>query len=133
MIAFFGRFCHNDGMGPIARFYPLENMPMPLHPWSAASLLGPICLPALLLLSLAPGQAAGDVAATDLPAVEELRLETSDGIRIAGWYYPSPGDARAYSGAPPPRQGRIARCHRIDIAARTREYGHTPATGRNCS
>ena len=57
---------------------------------------GRLCAAALLLLASAPKSLAADAAAV-VPeqAVEELRLETSDGIRIAAWYYPVPDDAKA--------------------------------------
>jgi pimeloyl-ACP methyl ester carboxylesterase len=57
---------------------------------------GRLCVAALLLLSSAPESLAADAAAVAPDqAVEELRLETSDGIRIAAWYYPVPDDAKA--------------------------------------
>jgi len=59
-------------------------------------LLGSLCVAALLLLPAATVCRAAD--ATDAAtgqAVEELRLETSDGIRIAAWYYPAPDGVKA--------------------------------------
>jgi pimeloyl-ACP methyl ester carboxylesterase len=59
-------------------------------------LFGPLCLAATLLLLLPPESRADEVAAVaTAQAVQELRLETSDGIRIAAWYYPAPTDAKA--------------------------------------
>ena len=57
---------------------------------------GRLCAAVLLLLGIAPESRSAEVAtvATE-QAVEELRLETSDGIRIAAWYYPVPDDAKA--------------------------------------
>jgi pimeloyl-ACP methyl ester carboxylesterase len=100
MIAFSRRFCHNDETSPVSRLSPSENMPMPLHPRSCFSLVGPFRPPAVLILSLLlwftpEGGAADEAATTAAAAVEELRLETSDGIRIAAWYYPAPEEARA--------------------------------------
>lgn len=48
------------------------------------------CASILLLLSLASpeSRAADATAVTPDQSPEELRLETSDGIRIAAWYYP---------------------------------------------
>ena len=54
------------------------------------------------LIVLAPGllacprevRSAETAAATIAPRVEELRLETSDGIRIAAWFYPAPDGAK---------------------------------------
>jgi hypothetical protein len=57
---------------------------------------GRLCVAALLLLPAAPACRAAEAAApTTGETVEELRLETSDGIRIAAWYYPAPEDAKA--------------------------------------
>ena len=57
---------------------------------------GRLCVAALLVLPAAPAcQAAEAAAPTTGEAVEELRLETSDGIRIAAWYYPAPADTKA--------------------------------------
>lgn len=53
--------------------------------------LGRLCLTAPLLLASAVEGRAADVATEH--TVEELRLETSDGIRIAAWYYPAAEDA----------------------------------------
>jgi dienelactone hydrolase len=51
---------------------------------------------ALLLLPAAPACRAAEAAAPATgETIEELRLETSDGIRIAAWYYPAPEDAKA--------------------------------------
>ena len=64
-------------------------------------LFRPLGLPALILflvcslLVSSDGRAADGDSATAAPAVEELRLETSEGIRIAAWYYPAPAEAKA--------------------------------------
>lgn len=56
--------------------------------------LGRLCLTAPLLLASAPDSRAAEVATVEtVHTVEELRLETSDGIRIAAWYYPAAEDA----------------------------------------
>jgi len=68
-------------------------MPLPVTlsmPW-----FGPLCVAALLLVSAAESWAAEVAATASGQAVEELQLETSDGIRIAAWYYPVPEDAKA--------------------------------------
>ena len=68
-------------------------MPLPVTlsmPWC-----GPLCVAALLLVSAAESWAAEVAATASGQAVEELQLETSDGIRIAAWYYPVPEDAKA--------------------------------------
>lgn len=57
---------------------------------------GRLCVAALLLLPAARACRAAEAAAPATgETVEELRLETSDGIRIAAWYYPAPEDAKA--------------------------------------
>jgi alpha-beta hydrolase superfamily lysophospholipase len=59
-------------------------------------LCGRLCVAVLLVLFSARGSWAVEAAAVAAgPTVEELRLETSDGIRIAAWYYPAPEDAKA--------------------------------------
>jgi pimeloyl-ACP methyl ester carboxylesterase len=69
---------------------------MALHVRSCLRLCRHLCLPVLLLLSLATaGRAEDGAAVATAPSVEELRLETSDGIRIAAWYYPPPEEAKA--------------------------------------
>jgi pimeloyl-ACP methyl ester carboxylesterase len=56
--------------------------------------LGRLCLTASLLLASAPDSRAAEVATVATEhTVEELQLETSDGIRIAAWYYPAAEDA----------------------------------------
>lgn len=67
---------------------------------SCSTSCGQFCLSSILLLALvfgcAPEVGAADEASTAaVPAAEELRLETSDGIRIAAWYYPVAEGARA--------------------------------------
>lgn len=55
-----------------------------------------LCMAALLLTFCGTASRAADSAvAAPEQAAEELQLETSDGIRIAAWYYPVPGDAKA--------------------------------------
>lgn len=55
-----------------------------------------LCLAFLLLPSSASVSRAAETAtASPVKAAEELRLETSDGIRIAAWYYPAPEQAAA--------------------------------------
>lgn len=57
---------------------------------------GRLCMAALMLLSSAPVSWAVEApTASPGKTVEELRLETSDGIRIAAWYYPAPAEAAA--------------------------------------
>jgi len=57
--------------------------------------LGRFCLVAPLLLLSAPEiVAAEDAAVVPGQTMEELRLETSDGIRIAAWYYPAAENAK---------------------------------------
>lgn len=57
--------------------------------------IGRLCLTgSLLLWSDLEGRAAEAIAAVSEKTVEELRLETSDGIRIAAWYYPAAEDAK---------------------------------------
>jgi pimeloyl-ACP methyl ester carboxylesterase len=57
---------------------------------------GRLCVAALLLLPAAPACRVAEAAAPATgETIEELRLETSDGIRIAAWYYPAPEDAKA--------------------------------------
>jgi alpha-beta hydrolase superfamily lysophospholipase len=69
---------------------------MALHMRSCLRLFRLLCLTALLLLSLAPGGRADDGApVATAQDVEELRLETSDGIRITAWYYPAPKEVKA--------------------------------------
>jgi pimeloyl-ACP methyl ester carboxylesterase len=56
---------------------------------------GRLCVATLLMLSAPESRAAEVAAAPTAQTVEELQLETSDGIRIAAWYYPVPDDAKA--------------------------------------
>jgi len=68
-------------------------MPMPMP--------APMSVPGLMLGLLCIVMAAGNTAVSAAAAaateqtVEELRLETSDGIRIAAWHYPAPKEAKA--------------------------------------
>ena len=68
-------------------------------PLRQMSVLMPVHMLGLGLISLlmAAGDAGVSVAAAAATeeAVEELRLETSDGIRIAAWHYPAPKEAKA--------------------------------------
>jgi dienelactone hydrolase len=69
---------------------------MPLSERFPMRLLARLCLAAPLLLPLPlPSIAAEPATAAGEPTVEELRLETSDGIRIAAWYYPVAKEAKA--------------------------------------
>jgi len=54
-----------------------------------------LCAAALMLPAASVSWAADIADAATGQAVEELRLETSDGIRIAAWYYPAPEAAKA--------------------------------------
>jgi len=64
--------------------------------WMPVKVLGRFCLAAPLLLASATEiRAAEATAVTPRQSVEELQLETSDGIRIAAWYYPAAEDAKA--------------------------------------
>lgn len=57
---------------------------------------GRLCVAVVLLLGIASESRAAEASGVAAEAtVEELRLETSDGIRIAAWYYPVPQDAKA--------------------------------------
>jgi dienelactone hydrolase len=56
---------------------------------------GRLCVATLLMLPAPESRAAEVAAASTGQTVEELQLETSDGIRIAAWYYPVPDDATA--------------------------------------
>jgi len=58
--------------------------------------LSRLCLAVpLLLCSDVEGRAAEAIAPVSEETVEELRLETSDGIRIAAWHYPAADNAKA--------------------------------------
>jgi len=71
-------------------------MPMALPMTPPIQWAGRLCVAALLLLRPAPVSTAAEATAVSSgEAVEELRLETSDGIRIAAWYYPAPEAAKA--------------------------------------
>jgi len=64
--------------------------------WMPVKVLGRFCLAAPLLLASATEiRAAEATAVSPRQSVEELQLETSDGIRIAAWYYPAAEDAKA--------------------------------------
>jgi len=88
MIAFFGRFCHNDGIVPGLFPLRLEGIPMGILVRSSRR----FCVG--LFLAIAGGMFGG-VVGIAADAVEELRLETSDGIPIAAWYYPPPEETKA--------------------------------------
>jgi len=68
---------------------------MPLPMTLSMRWCGRVCVATLLLLSAPENRAAEVAAAPTGQTVEELQLETSDGIRIAAWYYPVPDDAKA--------------------------------------
>jgi len=71
--------------------HPMGIRPMALskRPWcpSLSPIVPAVFLTALALWALA-SPAVGNADPQTDPGVEELRLETSDGIRIAAWYYP---------------------------------------------
>lgn len=68
---------------------------MPLPMTLSMRWYGRLCAATLLMLFAPEGRAAEEAAASSGQTVEELQLETSDGIRIAAWYYPVPDDAKA--------------------------------------
>lgn len=68
---------------------------MPLFLTLSTRWSGRLCAAALLLAPIPTSRAAETAAVVPEQTVEELRLETSDGIRIAAWYYPVPEDAKA--------------------------------------
>ena len=69
---------------------------MPIPVTLSPQRCGRLCAALLVFLSPAPESGAAEVAAVaPEQAVEEVRLETSDGIRIAAWYYPVPDGAKA--------------------------------------
>jgi pimeloyl-ACP methyl ester carboxylesterase len=70
-------------------------MPMPFPMSESMRWCGRLCVATLLLFSAPESRAAEVAAAATGSAIEELQLETSDGIRIAAWYYPVPDDAKA--------------------------------------
>jgi dienelactone hydrolase len=68
---------------------------MPLPTTVLMRWCGRLCVATLLMLSVPESRAAEVATASTAKTVEELQLETSDGIRIAAWYYPVPDDAKA--------------------------------------